>query len=180
MKKSLILIMGAATLAMPMHAQEESNASHYSILDHLTFDLDASVGMENKGMTPTTFNYALGYQLTPRFYAFAKAEGSINLYKKDDVKTYFKSQALGGGVGFKLFNPKTNTQGLDLRFSVTNTIGKTDWKYTAYNADLILYPNNKKKRVFTPYISLGFKHINSHTPGLSNWNGIMATIGFRF
>ena len=52
--------MGAATLAMPMHAQEESNASHYSILDHLTFDLDASVGMENKGMTPTTLNFALG------------------------------------------------------------------------------------------------------------------------
>ena len=54
--------MGAATLAMPMHAQEESNASHYSILDHLTFDLDATVGMENKGMTPTTLNFALGYQ----------------------------------------------------------------------------------------------------------------------
>lgn len=90
--------MGAATLAMPMHAQEESNASHYSILDHLTFDLDASVGMENKGMTPTTLNFALGYQLTPRFYAFAKTEGSINLYKKDDVKTYFKSQTLGGGL----------------------------------------------------------------------------------
>ena len=53
--------MGAATLAMPMHAQEESNASHYSILDHLTFDLDATVGMENKGMTPTTLNFALGY-----------------------------------------------------------------------------------------------------------------------
>ena len=35
MKKSLILIMGAATLAMPMHAQEESNASHYSILAHI-------------------------------------------------------------------------------------------------------------------------------------------------
>lgn len=56
--------MGAATLAMPMHAQEESNTSHYSILDHLTFDLDATVGMENKGMTPTTLNFALGYQLT--------------------------------------------------------------------------------------------------------------------
>ena len=157
--------MGAATLAMPMHAQEESNASHYSILEHLTFDLDATVGMENKGMTPTTLNFALGYQLTPRFFAFAKTEGSINLYKKDDVKTYFKSQALGGGLGFKLFNPKTTAQGVDLRLSVTNTIGNADWKYTSYNADLILYPNCKKSRS-VPYIGLGFRHINSHTSGL--------------
>ena len=179
MKKSLILIMGAATLAMPMHAQEESNASHYSILDHLMFDLDATVGLENKGMTPTTLNFALGYQLTPRFFAFAKTEGSINLYKKDDVKTYFKSQALGGGLGFKLFNPKTTAQGVDLRLSVTNTIGNADWKYTSYNADLILYPNCKKSRS-VPYIGLGFRHINSHTSGLSNWNGITGTIGFRF
>lgn len=180
MKKSLFLIMGAAILAMPMKAQEESGVSKDPVFDHLMFELEATSGLKNKGMSPTTFNFNLGYQITPRFYAFAKAEGSINLYKNDDVKTYFKSQALGGGLGFKLYNPKTNFLGTDLRLSVTNTIGSPDWKYTSYSADLIIYSNNKKQRAFTPYLGLGFKHINSHTSGISNWNGIIGTIGFRF
>lgn len=180
MKKSLFLIMGAAILAMPMQAQEESSTSKDPIFDHLMFELEATTGLKNKGMSPTSFGFNLGYQITKNIYAFAKAEGSINLYKKDDMKTYFKSQALGGGLGFKLYNPKTNSLGTDLRFAVTNTIGNADWKYTSYCADLIIYSNNKKKRTVSPYFGLGFKHINSHTSGLSNWNGIIGTIGFRF
>lgn len=182
MKKNvLVKVIGAAmlTVAMPVHAQQESNVSSTSVLDHLTFDIEATTGLANKGMTPANFNFHLGYQLAPHFYVFAKAGGSINLYKKDDVKTYFKSQVLGGGLGFKLFDIQKASEGMDFRFSIANTIGKADWKYTSYNADFILYPNCKKSRRVVPYIGLGFSHINSHTSGLSNWNGITGTIGMK-
>ena len=79
MKKNvLVKVIGAAmlTVAMPVHAQQESNVSSTSVLDHLTFDIEATTGLANKGMTPADFNFHLGYQLAPHFYVFAKAGGS--------------------------------------------------------------------------------------------------------
>lgn len=179
MKKVLFIIV-AATLAMPMNAQEGNEVAKSNFLNNLVCEGGITAGTTNKGMTPATLSFNIGYQILPHFYAYAKADGNIGLYKKDNVKTYFKSQALGGGIGFKLYNPTKTSQGFDLRLSVTNTIDNADWKYTSYEVSTILYPNYKKKGIIAPYLGLGFKHMNSHTSGLSNWNGLTGTIGIKF
>lgn len=179
MKKVLFMFM-AATLALPLNAQEENGVSKSTFFDNFVLGAEITAGTKNKGMDPASLSFNIGYQIFPHIYAYAKATGTLGLYKKDDVKTYFQSQALGGGIGFKLYNPKTASQGTDLRLSVTNTIGNADWKYTSYEADVIIYPNYKKIGIIAPYIGLGFSHKNSHTSGLSNWNGLTGTIGIKF
>lgn len=179
MRKYFILGITTLLFAIPTQAQNESQEFHAPVTDKLLLEANFTAGMKNKGMSPMSLNFNIGYNLTPRFYAFAKAEGVIGLYDKDGVKTYTKGTDLGGGLGLKLLNPKKSNEGLDLRVSVANSIGKADWKHTTYQAEFILYCNNKKTRT-SPYIGIGFKHMNSHTAGIDNWNGIFATIGWKF
>ena len=48
-----------------------------------------------------------------------------------------------------------------------------------YDANVIWYANHKTKRV-SPYIGIGFKHINSHMAGIPNYNGVYVTAGIKF
>lgn len=178
MKYFLFTLM-FAFLVLPMNAQEYSEKGSAGFLDKCLVEVGVNAGFKNKGYAPLTMNANLGYHFLPRFYAFAKVEGTLLLYDKDGVKTYLKSQDLGGGLGVKLTNPKTCSDGIDFRVSLTNSIGNADWKHTTYNANIIWYSNHKNKRT-TPYIGLGFKHINSHSAGIPNYNGIYVTVGFKF
>lgn len=178
MKKVLFLFM-LVLLVLPMSAQEGKEKESSSFLDKCLVEVGANAGFKNKGYAPLTLNAALGYHITPRFYAFVKAEGMLHLYDKDGIKTYLRSQDLGGGLGVKLTNPKTCPDGVDLRVAVTNSIGNADWKHTAYDANMIWYANHKTKRV-TPYLGVGFKHVKSHTAGIPNYNGVYVTVGIKF
>lgn len=177
MVKNIFLGIVFMALAMPIKAQNKEASC--SATDKLLLEANFTAGMKNKGMSPMSLNFNVGYNFTPRFYAFAKAEGVIGLYDKDGVKTYTKGTDLGGGVGVKLFNPSKASEGLDFRASVANSIGNADWKHTTYQAEITLYCNSKKTRT-SPYIGIGFKHMNSHTAGISNWNGIFVTLGWKF
>lgn len=181
MKRTAIffMIMTLISLSSTIQAQDENKNYKTNALDKLLVDIEATTGPKNKGMSPTTLNLSLGYQMTSCFYVFAKTEGSINLYNKDDIKTYYTSEALGGGLGIKLYNPLKTTDATDFRVSVINTIGNVDWKYTSYEANFIIYHNSIKRRLTKPFLGLGFRHMKSHTAGISNWNGIIATIGMR-
>ena len=158
---------------------KESKEAVISVTDKLLLEASFTAGMKNKGMSPMSLNFNIGYNFTPSLYAFAKAEGVIGLYDKEGIKTYTKGTDLGGGLGVKLLNPKKTNERLDLRVSIVNSIGNANWKHTTYQAEFILYCNSKKTRT-VPYIGIGFKHMNSHTAGIDNWNGIFATIGWKF
>lgn len=177
--KKVLLFFVCISLVLPMSALEQASESHSSFLDKCLLEVGVSVGMENKGYTPLTMNANLGYNFTPRFYGFVKAEGVLGLYDKGGVKTYTKSPSLGGGLGFRLTNPKTSSDNFDVRASVTNSIGNVDWKHTAYNVNVIWYGNASKKKS-RPYLGVGFKHVKSHTAGVPNYNGIYATVGICF
>lgn len=175
MKKALFLFL-LAFLVLPMSAQEKEGNS---FLDKCVIEVGINGGFKNKGYVPLSLNVNLGYQFAPRFYVFLKEEGMLHLYDKDGTKTYLKSEDLGGGIGVRLTNPKTCSDGVDFRISVTNSIGNADWKHTTYDAQVIWYANHETKRV-SPYIGIGFKHINSHTTGIPNYNGVYVTAGIKF
>lgn len=177
MKKFFTLLL-LCVVTISAHCQE-AQSTNYSFLDKCLVEIGAKAGMRNKGTAPLSGNINLGYNFTPRFYAFVKAEGVIGLYNKDGEKTYTRSQDLGGGIGIKLLSPKTSKESLDLRFSVANSIGNATWKHTSYDANIIWYQNSHKKRC-VPYIGIGFQHINSHTAGFANYNGVYVTVGMRF
>lgn len=177
--KRLLFVLMAILLVLPMSAQEQGTEARSGFLDKYLLEVGVSVGMENKGYTPLMMNVNLGYNFTSRFYGFVKAEGVLGLYDKDGVKTYTKSPSLGGGLGFRLTNPKTSSDNFDVRASVTNSIGNADWKHTAYNVNVIWYGNVSKRKT-RPYLGIGFKHVNSHTAGIPNYNGIYATVGICF
>lgn len=118
MVKNIFLGIVFMALAMPIKAQNKEASC--SATDKLLLEANFTAGTKNKGMSPMSLNFNVGYNFTPRFYAFAKAEGVIGLYDKDGVKTYTKGTDLGGGVGVKLFNPSKASEGLDFRASVAN------------------------------------------------------------
>lgn len=177
--KKFLFVMLAALLVLPMGAFAQTSETSSKFLDKCIAEVGVGVGTPNKGYTPLTMNLNLGYNFTPRFYGFVKAEGVLGLYDKDGVKTYTKSPSLGGGLGVRLTNPKTSSDNFDVRASVTNSIGNADWKHTAYNVDVIWYSNTSKKKL-RPYLGIGFKHINSHTAGIPDYNGVYATVGICF
>ncbi len=177
--KRLLFVLMAALLVLPMSAQEHGTETRCSFLDKCLFEVGVSVGMENKGYTPLMMNANLGYNFGSRFYGFVKAEGVLGLYDKDGVKTYTKSPSFGGGLGFRLTNPKNSSDNFDIRASVTNSIGNADWKHTAYKVNVIWYGNVSTRKT-SPYLGIGFKHVKSHTAGIPNYNGIYAIVGVCF
>lgn len=176
MKKIFSLFLLVLSV-LPIKAQEEKKTS--SFMDKCLVEVGVNGGFKNKGYAPLTMNVNFGYHFVPRLYAFAKVEGMLHLYDKDGTKTYLRSQDLGGGLGVVLTNPKVNSDAVDLRVSLTNSIGNADWKHTAYDVNVIWYVRHAHKRC-TPYLGVGFKHINSHSAGIPNYNGVYVTAGIKF
>ena len=83
-----------------------------------------------------------------------------------------KSCVLGGGLGYTLY--QVDNVGVDLRGTVSSSIGDADWKHVVYDAALIFHVGGKLKM----NLGLGFRHINSRTAGVGNYNGFYGTIGF--
>lgn len=175
MKKVLFLFI-LTFMVSPMVAQESKEGV---ALDKLLLEVGTNAGLKNKGYTPLTMSAHVGYHFFSRLYAFVKTEGMLNLYDKHGVKTYLRSQDLGGGLGIQLTNPKTCHDGIDFRLSLTNSIGNADWKHTVYDANVIWYSHNRKK-YGNLYLGVGIKHINSHTAGISNYNGAYVSVGIKF
>lgn len=173
----LVLVLSLCLCGLMCQAQ--TSEANSSTQNKLFLEVGMNGGVKNKGMAPLSLNANFGYNFSSRFYGFIKAEGVLGLYDKDGVKTYTRSQDLGGGLGVKLLNAKKSQDALDFRVSVVNSIGNCDWKHTAYEANLIWYANHSSRRC-EPYIGIGFKHMHSHTAGICDYNGIFVTAGVRF
>ena len=104
-----------------------------------------------------------------------------SLYEKGDERTYFSGESLGGGVGVKFLNSVKTPHALDLRVKALTSIGGADWKRTTYDASLAWYLRSEKKsRIFTPVVEMGYRYIDSRTTGLDNMGNFYMSFGIRF
>lgn len=148
--------------------------------DRIHAELAAGTGTKSKGMQSVDLSVKAGIDIIPHLYAFANVESNYSLYDRNDVRTWYKGQSIGGGLGAQLWTKKQSTDALDLRVKVLTSIGGSDWKRTTYDVSLAWYLQSPKRRVFTPVVEIGYRHINSRTMGLDNTNALYASIGLRF
>ena len=169
MKKLLFLLAFLMAMATA-GAQNASNEKCF--FDKIVINLGVSAGTGCNNMHPLTLNADIGYRFIPRMYAFVHAGGLYGLSDDNHGQTYSKSCVLGGGLGYTLY--QVDNVGVDLRGTVSSSIGDADWKHVVYDAALIFHIGGKLKM----NLGLGFRHINSRTAGVGNYNGFYGTIGF--
>lgn len=169
MKKLLFLLAFLMAMATA-GAQNASNEKCF--FDKIVINLGVSAGTGCNNMHPLTLNADIGYRFIPRMYAFVHAGGLYGLSDDNHGQTYSKSCVLGGGLGYTLY--QVDNVGVDLRGTVSSSIGDADWKHVVYDAALIFHVGGKLKM----NLGLGFRHINSRTAGVGNYNGFYGTIGF--
>lgn len=174
MKRFFSIIMVLIAICAPKSGRAQSFA------DRLHFELAAGTGTKNKGIEPFDLSAKVGVDIIPHLYAFASAEGNLALSENNDVRTWYKSQSLGGGIGAQLWTKNQSADALDLRLKVLTSLGGSDWKRTTYDVSVAWYLQSSKKRIFTPVAEIGYRYVNSRTIGLDNTSSFYVSLGFRF
>ena len=174
MRKLFFIISILVSTTMAMQAQ---NKLGYFIEDNI------QIGAKQHGMTTVMDNLLVGIEPVRNLKVFFDLQGSLGLYSKDGEKTYYQGTALGGGLGYRVFTDKTgkgmlgNSDALDVRAAFTTTTGNSEWKYNQFSAGFTLYGCDKGK--ICPTVGLGYRYINSRTPGIRNQSSIYIELGLK-
>ena len=148
-----------------------------TFMDRIHFEFSAGTGMENKGITPVDFSFKSQVEFVSISYLFVTVEDNISLYKNKEVKTYYNGVSLGGGLGVKLLDSVKSIHALDVRAKALSSVGCPSWKRSSYDISLAWYLRSYR---FSPVVELGYRFIDSHTSGLSNYGNAFLSIGFRY
>lgn len=127
----------------------------------------------------------LGFQLSRRMSVFYRMDGMMAMDKTDGHQRYRWTNAMGGGVAFRMITGNrqkgwfSNGNSLDLRAYVTTSYAKGDQKFTAYNVTLVKYVF-PFTRSFDGFTEVGYRYVDSHTAGIKNTNNFFVSLGMRF
>lgn len=172
MKKGLCMLC-VCVLSFSAMAQEQSKG----VWGNKCFaEMSIGTGIPSHHITPISGGINVGVNLTERFYLYAGGEGIRGLYEKDEVKTHYKSNGLGGGVGFSFARDDNRQTAWDIRTGIKTSIGNPSWKQTTYDVSVIWKDAGKKRRP-KAFMGLGFRYMDSHTDGIPNLSIFYATVG---
>ena len=167
MKKIIMLFMLLAVMTSA-GAQNASNAEKF--FDRLLVDFEVGGGTKCNGVTLLSPSVNLGYKLLPRMSLFLHTETLYGHY--DELKSYARTQTLGGGVGYTLW--KADAVALEVRGTVAAGLS-SEWKNVIYDAALMMKLGRGKIHM---NFGVGFRHISSRTAGMDNYNGANFILGF--
>lgn len=167
MKKIIMLFMLLAVMTSA-GAQNASNAEKF--YDRLLTDFAVVSGTKCNGVTLLSPSVNLGYKLLPRMSLFLHTETLYGHY--DELKSYARTQTLGGGVGYTLW--KADVLALEVRGTVAAGLS-SEWKNVIYDAALMMKLGRGKIHM---NVGVGFRHISSRTAGIDNYNGANFILGF--
>lgn len=172
------LLIGITVMAQGAGSQSgmENGSNATAFAQRLYGHIGFGASTKHDGMTPAEFSADLGYRFIPRMYAFFHAGGLYGLYDKWHGQAYTKSTAIGGGLGYTLFKTDGGGLSMDVRGTVAAGVGNADWKHTSYDAALMF----RIGRGIKMDVSIGYKHVTSHTAGIGSYNGLACTLGFGF
>ena len=174
MRKVFFIISILVSTTMAMQAQ---NKLGYFIEDNI------QIGAKQHGMTTVMDNLLVGIEPVKNLKVMFDWQGTLGLYDKNDVKTYYQGTAIGGGLGYRLLPDKEekgllgSKDALDVRALFTTTIGKPDWKYNQYSIGLTLYGYDKGK--IRPTVGVGYRYIDSKTAGIRSQSTIFFELGLK-
>lgn len=165
-----------------LQAQTGKAFRSQALTDRIVLGLDCVGVTGHGGHRQTGLACSLGYEFVPCLYAFARWESLVGLHDVDGAQTYTNTGNLGGGLGFRLFTASVRSStpsrdnGIDIYATMMASVGNSEWKQTAYETGL----KWRLVKGLSPTLGLGFRHTNSHTAGIPNHNGLVASLGIRF
>lgn len=163
MRKAKTAMVAMALMASTATSAQTAKAWQ----DNMIAKMEFGGGTKNKDVTPLSFDLQLGYKPLPRFGIFADYE--VGWMLNGAAKAYGSTTNLGGGLSYRLCNE------VELRAKMAASVGNVDLKQTVYDVNCLLRMTANK---VSPYVSIGFRHVNSHTAGVDNYNGLYASFGF--
>lgn len=179
---SLLLLLISALSVSAQDKDDKTEKLSDKIAANIIDEIDFGVGLKQHGVTPLFAGINLGYHIIPRLHVYARYEGMIGLSNVGDNRAYDKTWNLGGGIGYTFYYMKykgETTTKWSVRAQVTNSIGSVDWKNTSYSIGV--YSQCKStKFARSPLFGIGFKHINSHTEGIRDYNSLFVCMGLGF
>lgn len=171
--KKLLLIGIMALAGLNVSAQEDGKEWAKKL--HAEFKV--SYGLKQHDMTPINANTRLSYDILKRVSISGAFEKNWMLVKAEGSKHYADGMSVGGGVGYMF--AVDDGYNVEARLQVLTSVGKTDWKYTTYEAGVMFYltPNHRQ---LAPVVGGGYRLEKSRTDGVRNWGSIFGTFGLRF
>lgn len=169
-----IIIVVVSTLLPARLLAQESMQSHIP----LYVSVGAEAGTASHDVSPMAFNAALGWRFQPRMYVFAQVSGLIGLDNRLNQHTYSRTTNIGGGIGYNILPNHFLISGLDLKCSVTTSIGNYEWKNTAYKIGVTI--PLAKKSVIKPALDLSYTYYDSRTSALPNVSSVSGGISIYF
>lgn len=178
MKKAIFFLSICLFSCLTASAQK---AQTKTFADRLMLEMGFDATTKQHDVSPFGVSVNAGYRFTPRLYAYARYQGTIGLYENGDIRTYAKTQNVGGGIGYVVHKEtrQSRTDLWSLRAQMTGSIGNVDWKNTTYDIGLYWQSKSKCGKV-APTVGIGFRHTNSHTCGWADHNGIFVSVAFGF
>lgn len=169
--KKIGIMMLLCMLAIGVQAQEERCPLHY--------EGSFSMGASSKDLSFMGANIDLGYSPVNRLSIHALAHSDFFIPKLGATKDYNNAVNLGGGIGYQLLNNKNWRMGtLELRGTLTTSLGSSTYKNTSYGVGLYFYKHSNVQR-FQPVIGIGFNARNFHG-NVPNFYGPYVSLGIRF
>lgn len=154
------------------------------------FGLSYGFGQHGQSVVSAVMNTSL--EFVRRLSVVLSYEPAQALFDKTDYRSTseYAWDVLGGGVGFRLFENKTSRfpgrgTSLDIRATVTTTLGACDLKFTCYRAGLYFYnattglPKKKGGSSPTLYAGAGMCRYDFHSLGLRDTFNPFLEIGVR-
>lgn len=180
MKKIIITSMMVLFGVMGAMSQNDSSSFYEKSLGERFFmDIKMKAASKDNSTNMVGVGAELGFEITPRLFATANYEGVWNMKEAGGARTWWQTNNIGGGLGYKFYlakNEKSLLQSAALKASLLTSIGGVDWKQTVYEVGAELEGKGKYK----PVIGFGYRHTNSRTTGLPDHNGFYMSIGLRF
>lgn len=188
MRPTFLLILSFFLFSLTAPAQNDGASQESGdtpAWQRISMGFNVVGGFEQHHVTPLRFEFNAGYEFVPRLYAFFHAENFLGLYKQNGDRIFYRTQNLGGGLGFRLLGGKDGKyagklrESLDLRLMAGGSVGSCDWKQTFYDAGLQYYYRGGRA-LCTPVIGLGYRFTDSRTAGRRDQHTVYASIGLRF
>ncbi|MDN4753093.1 hypothetical protein QYZ87_00885 [Porphyromonadaceae bacterium W3.11] len=114
-----------------------------------------------------------GYNFTPNFSAYLKAETDVILLKKEEVEKHYPSQALGVLLKYNVY--KFSSGIFDLRAGTGTNLRSDDWRYLYWDMGFFLQAT---REITKPTIGLVFRYYNTLEKGEKNYPSVYVSVGF--
>lgn len=125
----------------------------------------------------------LGYAFNKRWSLYVPITGTVAFFlKKDPVRRYEPSWAVGLGAGYSVLRKEHNR--LDVMARVGHTLfGKksdSNWKYTSYDVGVRYSDNEICSGAVEWFYGIGLSYYHCNSGPMDNFFNIYALTGFRF